>query len=550
MGGYADVEKHIYTKSKEFDDYKAASETTDDTIVAAYNAAVEAIDVFSSWKPIDDDVTAMTAANNTLNKYRKQLANDFEAALIGSLVVSNGSVAGLSFDSDGDSTADKAALEYDAANGTLKGVEGAAKGGCVLRIDSGTQLIQLDGGGDYEPDLVGGKKSFTIKITEGEDYMKYIPVRSSNVVTNAIVDDNSTDKVTAVNTALEMLERYNEAAAKKSPVTTSEEWKTLYDATVGTLDENTTVTQPAGSSREYTFINRSLTYALQDLYPEQAEPCSHTRKDIEAKVEEAYDLINKTGDANIFAEENADLAAARHDAVEWLRESYKNKKYKDNVANDTVTGEVFGEYAHAAFATEVNATTVYHTLSDSVAEIVGSTYNNGTFDALDAKLKMYPISYADIAKKIAEVAEGIDEEAYGAGTAKVKEALDAVSYALSVLKVTLPGNEAFTVDRVFNGYNRLYVADNACTEEKNLKTALDNLDKVIKEATAGTGETGVKGDVNGDTVVNAKDALAILKEVAESKAFTADEIAIRDYNNDTVVNAKDALAILKAAANG
>ncbi|MBP1563775.1 MAG: dockerin type I repeat-containing protein [Oscillospiraceae bacterium] len=543
-GAIKTVEAYLYEQSKIFDDYKAASKTTDDDIKGAYDAAKEAIAVFKSWKPIDADSTVKGEATKTLNKYRTQLANDFEKTLINSLVVSDGSVTGLSFDSDGDTAVDSAALKYE--DGKLLGVTGAGKAGCTLRIDSGTGLIQLNktptdadyADAEYAPSEITGRKSYTIKIADGVDYMKYIPVRSGNVKAEAgkgIETDSTTApaKVARVQAAIKLLEDTNIKVDAKADAAT---WTAFYgtadiDATAAVidnmadLDENTTITQAAGSAREYTFINRYLTYALQDLYPEQSTPCSHTRKDIEKIVEEAYELINKTGVANIFATANEELADARKDAVEWLRESYKNKKYKDN-------DDDLGKYALGTSGDKI-ATEVYHTLSDAP----GAKY-----DALDSLLKKYPISYAEIAEKIADVSKKLDAEVYGE---TVKEALDAVSYALSVLKVTLEGNEAFNEERAFNGYNRLYVASDATAEEKALKTALDNLDKVIEEA--GSEADVVKGDADGDGKVTINDALRTLKASIKAVTLSESEMKAADVDGVPGVTALDALAILKMA---
>lgn len=536
------VEKNIYDQSEAFDSYKSASKTTDPTIKKAYDAAKEAIAVFKSWKAVDADSTPKAEAVKTVNKYRTQLVNDFEATLAGSLA--SESVAGL-FWTDGEGNKHKA-LKYE--NGKLLGQEDAAKNNCVLRIDSGTGLIQLakvvgETGYEtaaYDPvdhsnDSPNPRKSYTIKITEGVDYLKYIPVRAANIKTGGGITTDTAGKLTAVKDALTMLEAYT-VVANKGTAAIDDDKKTAYGAKGGTmdvadLDENKTVTKPSLSLREYTLINRYLTYALQDLYPEQSDPCSHTRAEIKAIIVKAYDLIDKTGSCSIFADANADLADARRDAVEWVRESEKDKLYKDN-DND------HGKFTAGAL-TNKTATEVYHTLSHD-----GDKY----YDKLDDLLKKYPISYGEIVEKIADVNEKVENDVYGE---TVKKAVDEVAYCLSVLKASEEGNEAFTDDRALNGYNRLRSDVDAIdidATEVALVNALAELDKAIKDT--GAGETGVKGDLNGDGTANAKDALAILKANAEGKEFTAAEIAIGDVNGDGAVNAKDALAILKANVNG
>lgn len=516
-GTGATVEELIYEQSEVFDNYKAASKTTDPTIKGAYDAAKEAISVFNSWKAIDADSTVKSQATKTLNSYRIKLANDYEQTLI------NAIVDAIKFTPAGGSATK--ALEYDSAAGTLKGVAGAAKAGCVLRIVSATGLVQVDGD-DYKADEVSGTKSYTIKIAEGEDYMKYIPVRSDKVTAGT----DLAGKVARVSAALKMLETYNELSDKGSKAT-ADDWATAFgDDTASVddvfdLDENKTVTKAAGSAREYTLINRYLAYALQDLYPEEAAACSHTKADIKKVIEEAYDLINETGDCNIFAKANAELAEARKAAVEWVREAEKDKKYKDNDAD------------HGIFdlaGADANATEVYHTLKCAAG---------GKYDALDALLKEYPISYAEIAEKIVKVNADVEDGVYGEA---VKKAADDVAYALSVLKVSEDGNEAFTDERAFNGYNRLRVNDDATTdEEKALKTALDTLDTAIEDAKGGD---VVLGDLDGDGKPTAKDALLVLKAAAGEVKLTDAQAKAADFNGDGVYNAKDALAILKAYA--
>jgi hypothetical protein len=57
---------------------------------------------------------------------------------------------------------------------------------------------------------------------------------------------------------------------------------------------------------------------------------------------------------------------------------------------------------------------------------------------------------------------------------------------------------------------------------------------------------GVLGDVNGDTVVNSDDAVAILRHLA---GYTVDgNIALGDYNSNGVTNSDDAVAILRMLA--
>ena len=62
-----------------------------------------------------------------------------------------------------------------------------------------------------------------------------------------------------------------------------------------------------------------------------------------------------------------------------------------------------------------------------------------------------------------------------------------------------------------------------------------------------------KGDINGDGLVNASDAVAVLKEVASVSAgndslLTEEQKLSADLNSDTVIAANDASLILKFSA--
>lgn len=524
------VEDYLYNQSLRFDGFKAAVKTTDTEIKAAYEAAKEAVAVFDSWKPIDPDSVIKTEANKTLRKYKHDLVVDFERELAASLAVNTG-VAGLCW-TDSDSNK-HAALVYDKDAGTLIGQAGAEANNCELRLVTGTDLIQLNDSGAYDPADHNNDptpiKSYTIKIKEGVDYIDYLPIRSTKIAKNDSADKSaySTDaagKIAKVNAALAMLETYNGVSGGDYTTAFGTAGTPVND--VADLDENKTVSKPSGGLKEYTFINRYLTYALQDLYPSQEAGCSHTRAQIEAKIEEAYDLINETGSSNIFATANDELAAARKAALEWVRESRKDRNYKDNDDDHGVFDFVDGDDGKA------KADEVYHTLSCAAG---------GKFDALKALLEEYPISFAEVVAKITEVNTKFENGVYND---TVKAAVDDVAYCLSVLKASDEGNEAFNDERALNGYNRLRVSSASNSFEKALKTALDNLDKTIEESASAE---VVKGDADGDGKVTINDALRALKASVGSVTLSESEKKAADVDGVPGVTALDALAILKMA---
>ena len=59
----------------------------------------------------------------------------------------------------------------------------------------------------------------------------------------------------------------------------------------------------------------------------------------------------------------------------------------------------------------------------------------------------------------------------------------------------------------------------------------------------------LKGDVNGDTLVNAVDALYILQAAVGKRTFTPEEKQYADLNGDGLTNALDALQVLRIAVH-
>ena len=73
------------------------------------------------------------------------------------------------------------------------------------------------------------------------------------------------------------------------------------------------------------------------------------------------------------------------------------------------------------------------------------------------------------------------------------------------------------------------------------------------DATVGVGTYGADwlkyGDVNADQAIDAKDALAVLKNAVGKETFTDVQIIVANVNVDEAINAKDALDVLKFAVN-
>ncbi len=290
----------------------------------------------------------------------------------------------------------------------------------------------------------------------------------------------------------------------------------------------------SGSSTEWALVYRYLKYALSDKY--DATYGTNTKKDVQELVEKAYDLAEKTGDAALFNYHHMDLVNARQDALDWLKGVNKIKDYKDN--KTSFNGKV--------------ATNVYNDLKNA-------------YDALEKDYNAFKYSFTDVYNKIADVKSMIDDGDLTA-TDSLTAALTEAAYRLSVVEPLedLDDNEAFTADRDFQGFNRVYTNTDtgngyelqvAVNDKKSLPKANDGSDaashyNLMKAYEALVAEVNKQlnpevklGDVNKDGVVNALDAAAILKAVA---AGTAIDVKVGDFNADGVVNALDASAILKS----
>lgn len=298
------------------------------------------------------------------------------------------------------------------------------------------------------------------------------------------------------------------------------------------LDETGKITKATGSVAEWTLIYRALKYALDDMFNGKAGDF-FTKAQVSELINKAYDLAEATGDAQIFHDEHMALVDVRQAALDWIRAANKDKTYKDGKEIDGAT-------------------------STDVYKAVKSAY-----DALEKKLSFFQYSYGEIFYKIAEVADKIENDELD-GTESMLNALKDCSIALATLDATdeidLTGdwtpnavpadNEAYTTDRVFLPYNRLFTRDgdgsmsNANSSEKALKAAYETLLAEIKKQD----EPEVKlGDVDGNGLVNALDAAEILKKVVAGESIDA---KVGDVDGNGTVNALDAAQILKNVVAG
>lgn len=342
-------------------------------------------------------------------------------------------------------------------------------------------------------------------------------------------------------TALELAELYIEGDKTKLGDSVQNDIYNLCDTT-GEFVEGSA----KGSAAEWTVVYRYLSYALSDKYDLVA--AKYTKAQVADLLEKSYDLAEKTGDAGLFAAHHDALVDVRKEASEWIAAANREKKYKDNVSAPN----------------GVLATSMYEKLKNA-------------YDALEKDYNAFKYSFGEIYVALSTYAEMIDEGELVANDT-LKTAMEQTALKLSTVESLDEAlykdgweantdvdwtidNDAYTSDRFFNDYNRVFTSNDnyelktktkagkakihkpddssAAKSHKELKEAYEAL---LAEVTKQTTPTTVLGDVNGDGVVNALDAAAILKAVVNN---TAIDVAVGDYNADGAVNALDAAAILK-----
>lgn len=588
----------------EFDEIKSVNKTTQTNIVDAYKACVAATTVLNGFKA--DDTNRATKANvkTLLNQYNGRLVYDYKTtdaeklyeavvALLGTDKVHNRK--GDKYSSNIDMKVAGVAAGADAwyvveskytvnPNGWTWSTSVDKKNSAEISIKTDSKFyIELTKDGYATGKVATDKTGFDyyklINAKSEVDLTDYIKVDAASVdhdTDNHLINNvNDGDAVTGssypvigqwgaiANAAQTMNGSYtnssNETVETYADLGKAMELAELYltgekkDIEGNTLIEDIdtiddiSAGSAKGSSREWTLVYRYLKYALADKY--DASYGTKTKKEVNELIDKCYELAELTGDAALFSYNHNILVTARQDAINWVKAANKIKTYKDNVTPADCTGTIING--------SLIATQVYETLE-------------GKYNQLLNDYNAFKYSFEQIYIEISEVKDAIDNGDLKA-TDALTAALENTAYYLSVVEsidVDASGasieldNDAFTSDRQFQGFNRVYTnGDNeydlkldssttvkipkssknaASLSHANLTAAYEALLAAVKEQTE---VKTVVGDVNGDGVVNALDASAILKAVA---AGTAIDAAAGDYNADGVVNAMDASAILKA----
>ncbi len=587
----------------EFDEIKSVNKTTQTNIVDAYKACVAATTVLNGFKA--DDTNRATKANvkTLLNQYNGRLVYDYKTtdaeklyeavvALLGADKVHNrkGDKYSSNIDMKLAGVAAGADAWYVVESSYTVNPNGWTWSNSVNKKNSAEISIKTDSKFYIELTKDGYATGNVATDKTGFDYYKLINAKSEVDLTDYIkVDAASVDHDTdnhlinnvndgdapqggspvigqwgaIANAAQTMNGSYtnssNEAVDTYADLGKAMELAELYltgekkDIEGNTLIEDIdtidaiSAGSAKGSSTEWTLVYRYLKYALADKY--DASYGTKTKADVSALIDKCYELAELTGDAALFSCNHNILVTARQDAINWVKAANKIKTYKDNVTPAECTGTIING--------SLIATQVYETLE-------------GKYNQLLKDYNAFKYSFEQIYIEISEVKDAIDNGDLKA-TDALTAALENTAYYLSVVEsidVDASGasieldNDAFTSDRQFQGFNRVYTnGDNeydlkldssttvkipkssknaASLSHANLTAAYEALLAAVKEQTE---VKTVVGDVNGDGVVNALDAAAILKAVA---AGTAIDAAAGDYNADGVVNALDASAILKA----
>lgn len=595
---------------EEMDEIKSLNKTSLTEIVKGYYAAVNAVAVMGAWKADDTNRGSKSNVKKLLDTYHSRLVFDYKTSDANDLfdavdTVTGGNLKVLITINNGQSTkwldltkADDAAEFADYGsywNGTKikytadpdlngAGVDSWKLSSAGINIKGGVQFyIPLDNDGYWTKAPLtttkpAGKYKLITKNVE-VDLTDYIKVEAADVddgfdnadFNNVLDGDYNTaepwnsERIGQWGNVQGTTAVYNEDGIQNSDGVTVPVRSDLQSAMalaelylagnkddiadpsknlIYTLDTTNAVGEGAakGSSTEWTMVYRYLGYALHDKYDTSFD--LYTKADVQKLIDSAYELAEKTGDAALFAIRHNDLVDARQFALDWIKAANKDKKYKDNFSAPEVNGLWY------------TSTDVYNIL-------------NGFYTSLLKEYEAFKYSFEEVYVKISEVKSMIDDGDLQA-TDTLVAALEETAYRLSIVgsfeEAYGLDNDAFTSDRYFQGFNRVFTSGddfNLATSRdaagKPVTTKIDKPDnnavskshKLLKDAyeallaevKAQTEVKTVVGDVNGDGVVNALDAAAILKAVA---AGTAIDVAVGDYNADGVVNALDASAILKA----
>lgn len=530
------LDSYIRAAYDEFVAIKESRETSDEDIVNACNAAADAVKVYNGWQK--DNVSSGNASSikTLIKKYQERLAVNFESTDV---------LAALT-ELQGDGTIPTAAtLSTENAKTNTKG---------FVKLDKNKNILGTNwfDGGDVTADTNIDKDDQSADaawkaIGKGTNILQYIELAADDItgtpanadLTGLVDDDTQAAKISNLSKAFAEADGFLKEVVKSEPKyeTAAAAGEVLKEADELNLGKvNTDPASPDGAKAdgdgaEWTIVYRALKYALDDAYG--AADATYTKKDVEKLMDKSYELINKTGDASVFWEQNAALVDATEAVQEWLKESDKLGKDYDDEIPVTYTakhevGAMVGKFA-GKHATDVytNLEKVYKTLND--------------------KFACYAYSYEEIKDKIGKYYQAGIEGTEITGTKEFFEAVNRCAKALSVLEATNMDNEAFDDERNFNVHNRLLTkkdgTDKPNATEVELKEAYEALDAAYEAAKNAAKQEGtLVYDLNGDNVIDVLDCRELLTLTTASEPA---DTAKYDYNDDDVVDVKDVRLLLE-----
>lgn len=317
----------------------------------------------------------------------------------------------------------------------------------------------------------------------------------------------------------------------------------VYDSTIKKIDGNNFVPNAdvikktaAAEKLIYNYLN----YALADKYAADSIT-EYGYRQVQAKVDEAYTLQEKTVDTSLFSTSHMQLVAARNDALDWLKERAITKPYVDKKT------QVDGKTSTGAYE---DLQKKYKQLNDEVAN--------------------FKYSYEEIAEKMAAVAKAVDDGKGGADLAKALHEVADKFLRVEAVKekdgTEREDSAAITDDGELKKSNRLYTNDGETklqTEDGEktigkskdngtpnhshylMKVAYDNMVKLYDAAMDNKPADQKVDDVDGNTDFNLNDVSTLLGYVLNGKA----DVAKHDYDNSGTVDLTDVSILLKKLLN-
>lgn len=528
-GRTSDLKADIKKVGDDFAALKGVVSTTDPTIKAAYDAAVEAVDVYNSWTADSYRSGSKSGCSTLEKKYHNQLVETYNDTDIKAMISSfdgtaDAEATGVAI---GTSTHEITDVTFTYTKSTHKLVadkdfyivKNKATGLIDATVGSLSITANFYGTKDAAVTAIGADTSKTYqKVAKKTDILQFL----------GYTWGNSTD----LDTALDDYDTYlNTVFTGATANTAAAEGIMGINGAAG-LADGKTLTKVTGGTTEWTLIWRQLAYALEDAYPVPVAETATTLKMLEALVKDAYTLCDETGDAEIFSGAYADVVASRQAANTFIKVAKATTGYKDGDALDDT--DLLAEYDAASG----NVSTPEITVADMYDEL------KDDYDELNKWYKDFKYSFDKVKTDLADAAIALKNGDL-AGDALAK-AVEQCAYDLSIVEVSdvndailAATNVAFEDDRTFQGINRLKTGETitnhqtATAKEKALVKSYEALVKAVAEAAKGDADKGY--DITADGNVDFDDVQFLFDNFVMKGEYNAKY----DFNNDKIVDFDD-----------